>query len=85
MGAGSFHSLMQAPRRISSLAISLKKLPTAPTQPPIAIRNKHEVLSENIGCDGQRSTLQMDFGELATIKTQMPRRAKMGTLVSSII
>ena len=56
------------------VSLSPKKLPVAPSLAPIATHNKHAALAENIGADRQRSTAQLEFGELMNLKPSRPRR-----------
>ena len=67
----------QQKRSLSSLAISTKKLPVAATPAPIATHNKYAALAEKEGADGQTSSVQMNFGEVAVIKPSRARRGKV--------
>jgi hypothetical protein len=42
-----------------------------------------DALSDNIGASGQKSQLSMNFGEVAKILPQRPRRGKRATISRS--
>ena len=72
---GGVNSVTQKPRSLSSLVSSVKKLPVVSPQAPIATRNKYSALADNVGADGNTSTVQMSLGEVATIKPSKPSLA----------
>ena len=79
---GGVNSLTQQTRSMSSLAISIKKLPVAATPAPVATHNKYAALADNVGADGQTSSVHMSFGEVAVLKPSRPRRGKKDSLTS---
>jgi hypothetical protein len=74
--AGGFHSL--APAKANP-----KVLPIAPVKRPVSTHNMFSALSENVGASGQTSQLSMNFGEVARILPQRPRRGKRATISRS--
>ena len=61
----------------------MKKMPTAAVPAPIPTRNMFSALADNIGAEGQASTVQMTLGELAVLRPSRPRRGKRALLVIS--
>ena len=80
-GAGGLNSL-RGPRQI--FFISTKKMFAAAVPAPIPTRNMFSALADNIGSDGQASTVQMTLGELAVIRPSRPRRGKKSTFAFSV-
>ena len=68
------------PRALSSLALSLKKLPTAAAPVPIKTKNSFSALGELFGADGRGSTGQMTLGEVAIMKPSKPRSGKRAAI-----
>ena len=66
------HSLTPKPLQISSMAIAKPKA-------PVSTHNMFNALAENIGSDGQTSTIQMTFGQIAKVVPPRPRRARSST------